>query len=62
MGVAVQRAALIGLVAAGLGRNVFSSIGLGRQFSLLSHGNLGSLCATLWSSGIVDREEADYGR
>ena len=24
--------------------------------------NLGSLCATLWSSGIVDREEADDGR
>jgi hypothetical protein len=33
-----------------------------QKFSLLSHGNLGCLCETLRSSGIVDPEEADYGR
>jgi hypothetical protein len=43
----------------GAGRGGYSE---DQKFSLLSHGNLGSLCNSLWSSGIIDREEAGYGR
>ena len=35
---------------------------VGPHLTQLWHGNLGSLCDTLWSSGIVNREEADHGR